>query len=82
MPYIPKWRREILDPIVNMMADKVVGGDGDLNYVLFKFAKYHVPHNYNSIKNYCAELNECANEIRRRILAPYEDERKNEHGEI
>ena len=56
--------------------------NGDLNYILFKFCKYHVTPSYNNYKNYIGELTECGAEIRREILAPYEDQKKAENGEV
>ena len=64
------------------MVDAKIRADGDLNYVLYAFCKKHVLVNYNSIKNYVGELRSCATEIERRILAPYEDEKKSSNGDI
>ena len=82
MPYIKPVKRPEFDPIVALMKALRVKADGDLNYILFKFCKYHYPHSYNSLKNYCGELRQCATEIEREILAPYEEEKKKENGEI
>ena len=82
MPYIEKKKRELLLSIIDEMADKEIKADGDLNYILFYYAKYIVPHSYNSIKNFCAELRQTATEIERRILAPYEDEKIKENGDV
>lgn len=56
--------------------------DGDLNYLLFAFCKRHVKPSYNNYKNFCGELNECVAEIRRELLAPYEDQKKEENGDV
>jgi len=82
MPYIPKPRRIQLSPILDEMVHQEVNADGDLNYILFYYAKHHVPQSYNSLKNYLGELNEAAEEIRRRLLAPYEDKKRKENGDI
>lgn len=82
MPYITQPRRKDVDPIVDMMSKVAVDADGDLNYILFKYCKYHIPQSYNKIKNYIAELEEAANEIRRKILSPYEDQKIIDNGEI
>lgn len=83
MPYIKnKARRIHLDKIINEMVKQEVIADGDLNYILFKFAKYHIDHRYNTLKNYCAELNECAEEIRRRFIVPREKQAMAENGDI
>ncbi len=73
MPYIKTDRRRDMDEIVDLMIKKGVKIDGDLNYVLFKFCRDGVVPSYNGYKNYIGELHECAAEIRRRMLSPYED---------
>jgi len=82
MPYIKKAERFDMGKIVQKMADFEVCANGDLNYILFKYCKYFIPQNYNSIKNYLGELNECVEEIRRRLLTPYEDNKIKENGDI
>jgi len=59
-----------------------VKANGDLNYILFKFCGVAVPPSYNNYKNYIGELAECATEIRRKILAPYEDLKEKENGSV
>jgi hypothetical protein len=59
-----------------------VKADGDLNYILFKYCKYNVPPSYNNYKNYIGELEETIAEIRRRLLAFYEDEKIKENGDV
>ena len=80
MPYIKD--RSSMDEIVNLMIKKNVKADGDLNYVLYTFAKRHIKPSYNNYKNYLGELSECIAEIRRRILSEYEDIKIAENGDI
>jgi len=82
VPYIKKEQRKDLDVIIKLMVEKGIKADGDLNFILYKFCKYHVEKNYNSLKNYLGELNEAAEEIRRRILVPYEKKKQKINGEI
>lgn len=91
MPYIKdevtrrgtkKTRRQEMNKIVDLMVQQGVKVDGDLNYVLFKFCKYHVQVSYNNLKNYCAELRQCATEIERKILADYEEKKIDENGDV
>ena len=82
MPYIKLEGRPDMDEIVDLMVQKGVKANGDLNYVLFKFAKYYIKPSYNNYKNYCGELEECAVEIRRRILAEYENQKISENGDV
>ena len=82
MPYIKQPTREGMDRVVSLMASEGVKADGDLNYILFKFCKYHVDPSYNNLKNFCGELRQCATEIERRLLAPYEDTKIEENGDV
>ncbi len=82
MPYVAKERRKVLDNVVRAMLDGEVCADGDLNYILFKFCRYHVVPGYNNYKNFCGELRQCATEIERRILGPYEDSKIVENGDV
>jgi hypothetical protein len=81
MPYI-KERREELDKIVELMHELDVKADGDLNYILFKYCKYYVEEGYNNYKNFKGELSECRDEIGRRLLAPYENRKMAENGDV
>jgi hypothetical protein len=80
MPYINQRRRDEIDYIVKEMEEQKIVADGDLNYLLFKYAKYNIPRSYNSLKNYIGELRQCATEIEREILGPYEETKKAENG--
>jgi hypothetical protein len=82
MPYVRKERRPELDFVVDSMARADINADGDLNYVLFKYCKKFVKPSYNNYKNFIGELNETIAEIRRRMLAPYEDEKIKENGDV
>ena len=84
MPYISnkEGRREELDKIVDLMRVLKVKADGDLNYLLYKYCKYYVKPSYNNFKNFCAELRQCATEIERRLLANYEDKKRDENGDV
>lgn len=82
MPYVKQEKRPELDKIVKLMSEKNIKADGDLNYILYKYCKEHIPTSYNSYKNYCGELRQCATEIERRIVAPYEDEKIKENGDV
>ena len=71
-----------MDHVVDMMVHAGVQVDGDLNYILYAFCKRHIKPSYNNYKNYLGELNEAAEEIRRRLLSPYEDEKILENGDV
>ncbi|HDY89351.1 MAG TPA: hypothetical protein ENH82_14695 [bacterium] len=82
MPYIEEYRRHNLHPIIEQMDLLDVCADGDLNYILFTFCKRYIKPSYNNYKNYIGELRQCATEIERRLLAPYEDEKIKENGDV
>lgn len=82
MPYIKQENRLNMDKVVDAMVQAGVQVNGDLNYILYKFVKYHVPPSYNNYKNFCGELNECVAEIRRRLLGPHETVKEVENGDV
>lgn len=82
MPYIKQNDRSSMDHVVDLMDVWDVKADGDLNYILYAFCKRHVNPSYNNYKNFCGELRQCATEIERRLLGPYEDLKEKENGPI
>ena len=82
MPFVLKEKREKLDKVYQAMLDAQIQADGDLNYILYKFAKYQITEGYGNYKNYMAELNECAEQIRDDFLVPYEKRKKLENGDV
>jgi hypothetical protein len=82
MPYVTQDKRPTLDTLVDIMDSMGIKADGDLNYVLFKYCKNHIKPGYNNYKNFLGELNECSQEIRRRLLAKYEDKKIEENGDV
>ena len=82
MPYIKKEQRPKMDALVDFMAAYGILANGDLNYVLFAFCKRYIKPGYGKYKNFCGELRQCATEIERRLLAPYEDAKIIENGDV
>jgi hypothetical protein len=82
MPYIKPEDRDKMDSVVASMITHGVKPDGHLNYVLYKFCKHSVEPSYNNYKNFIGELEECAAEIRRRLVGPYEDFKIQENGDV
>lgn len=82
MPYIKQEDRANLDKIVEQMHEVGIAANGDLNYLLYAYCKRHINPSYNNYKNFIGELNQCATEIERRILAPYEDKKIKENGDV
>ena len=82
MPYVKQHRRKCLDKVVEAMNDAFIAADGDLNYVLFAYFKRNFIPGYTTCRNFCGELRQCATEIERRLLGPYEDKKREENGDI
>jgi len=84
MPYIKPKRRKAIAPIANMLLDEVQE-DGELNFALFYMFKLDWVNDgpsYWKARDFIGELNECIAEIRRRYLAPYEDKKIEENGDV
>lgn len=81
MPYIDPDKREEVDNLVPMVSLHAPA-DGRLNYLLFAVCKRSIPPSYTSYKNFCGELRQCATEIERRLLGPYEDMKIIENGDV
>jgi len=88
MPYIPEDRREQYDLGIELLATSLLKtreehGDGvlagELNYTIFRLAKIlchdktGAPIGYAGIATVLSAMNEAQHEIRRRVLASYED---------
>lgn len=82
MPYVKQEQRPNLDKVVGLMKELGIKANGDLNYILYAFCVRNVSPSYNNYKNFCGELRQCATEIERRILAPYEDTKIEENGDV
>ena len=82
MPFVLKNKRPQLDKVVQAMVDAEIQADGDLNYVLYKFAKYCLNPSYGVYKNYIGELRECGAQIRSDFLLPYERVKEEENGAV
>ena len=82
MPYIKQDKRKKLEILLRMMKKLDIKADGDLNYILYTYCLRYTNRSYNDLKNYIAELTECAEEIRRRVLGLYENEKIRLNGDI
>lgn len=72
--------------------------DGSINYIVFKYVKYHIKPSYNNYKNvigaiyeavncttnieYKNEYREAAEWIRIKLLVPYEEQKILENGDV
>ena len=83
MSYIKKEDREDLDEafkyLYTIFANR--GFKGNLNYLLFKIAKYNCD-SYKDFSDFIGEL-ECAKlEIYRRFIGPYETKKIEQNGDV
>jgi hypothetical protein len=84
MPYIKKELRELLDDFLQK-AGFYIKPDGTLNYGIFKLMRERIKKmgmSYAEAIQWLGELEACKLEIYRRIVAPYEDEKIKENGDV
>lgn len=80
MPYIPKENRTVIDIFLDD-AKTYLKADGTLNYFLFKLAKLTC-NRYKDFRDFIGELEAVKLEIYRRQIAPYEDKKIKENGDV
>lgn len=84
MPYIKQMQRKAIDEIVDD-AHFNLGANGSLNYFLVKLMlarRKQETESYTFYKNFLGELEMCKQEIYRRYVAPYEDKKIKENGDV
>jgi len=87
-------------PIMGLVNDVRAAAtpDGNINYILFKYAKYHIKPSYNNYKNFMGMIYEAAEKslptifkneyresaawIRIKLLIPYEEQKIIENGDV
>jgi len=84
MPYIPDYALRIQldlisDKLINVL--KVKGITGNLNYFIFRTIK-HLCKRYANYAHFKGDLLEALTESDRRHLAPYEDKKIKENGDV
>ena len=90
MPYIKQDTRDKLDKAIADLiravdiatdADKK-DLDGNLNYCFFKICKALYPRKYHWYNRMIGMMECCKLELSRRLVAPYEDEKIIENGDV
>ncbi len=87
MPYIPQDEREDLDELAGALVTNLRNGNfrGKLNYFISLVADGLMQANglsYSFLNDFIGVL-ECVKlELYRRVATPYEDEKKNENGDV
>lgn len=80
MPYIPPERRQALDAGALLPVDP-----GELNYVITRTVEqYRVTHgdSYQTFNDILGALSGATQEFYRRVVAPYEDTKRDENGDV
>lgn len=86
MPYIKQAHRDLVDPAIDKLAaelDRFEKPDGVLNYVITKLI-LSVMHlgNYGDYERVIGLIECIKMEIHRRAVAPYEDSKMKENGDV
>lgn len=83
MPYIKNDRREEFDHQIQILTNHIMDS-GELCYCVYKIMKIQAEKNmrFQTLSNVVSEV-ECAKlEFYRRIVAPYEDKKIKENGDV
>ncbi len=88
MPYIQQDLRDQLDPVLRPLLEKlatlpVEKQDGALNYTITKLLKgVYTTENYYTLNRSMGTLSSVQTEWYRRVVAPYEDRKIVENGDV
>ncbi|MFH1328995.1 MAG: hypothetical protein ABIH76_09200 [Candidatus Bathyarchaeota archaeon] len=87
MPYVSKERRAKIDPTLNPLIELLLKVpvdqvDGELNYVVTRILNALYPPRYFNYNRAVGVLECIKQEFYRRRVAPYEDKKIKEHGDI
>ncbi len=90
MPYIPQERRQELYPLISKVAGEIQAAvesgigkrGGEVNFVICTLVDMLYDRNYTELSAAIGDV-ECAKlELYRRLLAPYEDDKITENGDV
>ena len=85
MPYIRKEDRERLNPLIDLLDGQDIRTAGELNYLITMLTHRFLnqkPENYQSYNDAIGALEGAKLELYRRHVAPYEDEKIKENGDV
>lgn len=87
MPYIKKTERPAIDKLVDPLISHLkslpeTDQDGALNYLVTKVIKSLYPQKYFHLNRALGVLTAITHELYRKIIAPYEEEKIAENGEV
>ena len=84
MPYIKKERQKVFDDLLKELALEVQN-EGELNYCIYKLASLiidRIGESYSNLSMCSSAMEHAKLEWYRRKLAPYEDKKIEENGDI
>jgi hypothetical protein len=84
LPYIKKERRKVFDDLLKELALEVQN-EGELNYCIYKLASLiidRIGESYSNLSMCSSAMEHAKLEWYRRKLAPYEDKKIEENGDI
>lgn len=84
MPYIKDENKRIFDENINCLANFIIH-KGDLNYVICELVGQLILNtkiSYTKISEWIDAVDGAENELRRRLLDPYEDQKIIENGDV
>ena len=79
-PFVQKGRLELCGRIIDFMKEADIKVNGDLNYILYGFAIRNL--NFEQYQSFCGQLRLAAKKVTIDILAPYEDQKIVENGDV
>ena len=84
MPYTPQKDREKFDPLINRLAEILNRGtDGDVNYVITRLVDLvYSGMGYTQLNAALGVLEAVKQEYYRRVVTPYENERREQNGDV
>ncbi len=85
MPYIRSRDRIPLEPMIEELAERITNNEGRFNYVITRLAHRLASHKgggYAALNATIGALECCKLEMYRRRVAPYEDIKVEENGDV
>ena len=87
MPYITKERRDNFEAPLRILVDRINSDcPGELNYIisylLNSIIRRHLVKSYSWLSQWRAAINDASDEFYRRVIGPYENEKRKENGDV
>lgn len=82
MPYIKKHHKKWIDDHIQNLNEYIGTDPGIMNYTITKLCIGSMPHRYRDYNRLIGVLECVKQELYRRAIAPYEDEKIKENGDV